>query len=79
MSYHRRRPTQAEKASALALFRPIAPAPHPRPRGAIAEAIRDAERCPSYYDNRGRCDGLNGCDECLELAAQAVLDALEGM
>jgi hypothetical protein len=49
-----------------------------RDRQAIAEAIREAERCPAYDVDGEQCDGIDECDACLELAAQAVLDALEG-
>jgi hypothetical protein len=71
---HRRRPTNAEKTLAARLFAALPPDSRP----AIAEAIRDAERCPAYDADGEQCEGLDGCDECLEQAAQAVCDALEG-
>jgi hypothetical protein len=45
--------------------------------GAVASAIRNAERCPDYYAQVGQCDGLDGCETCLELASKAALRAVE--
>jgi hypothetical protein len=43
----------------------------------IAEAILHADHCPSYLlADPVQCDGLDGCDECLRLAARAVLEEL---
>ena len=43
----------------------------------IAEAIRNAERCPEYDADGEQCEGLDGCAVCLQLAAEAVLIDLE--
>ena len=45
-------------------------------KGAIAHAIMEAERCPCYAAYCQPCDGLDGCIDCLALAAAAVLKAL---
>ena len=44
---------------------------------AVVAAIRDVERCADYYAEVRACDGLDGCDECLELVAQNALKAAE--
>lgn len=44
----------------------------------IMEAIMTAPRCPAFYGDDldpEPCDGLEGCQECLRLAAEAVLFA----
>ena len=43
----------------------------------IKEAIATAERCEAYTDDRHPCEGLDACDDCLELAAKAVLEVAE--
>lgn len=50
---------------------------HAREIQAVSEAIRDAERCPDYWAEVGACEGLDGCEECLETVAKAVLQAIE--
>jgi hypothetical protein len=40
----------------------------------IAEAIRSAQRCEAYTEALVPCDGLDGCEDCLQSAADAVLD-----
>jgi hypothetical protein len=43
---------------------------------AVAQAIRDARRCPDYdAAGRNQCEGLDGCEWCLERAAKAALKA----
>ena len=49
----------------------------PERLGVVIATIRDTERCPNYFDEVDQCDGLDGCEACLELVAQAVLEALE--
>lgn len=45
-------------------------------RAAFRAAIGDStNRCPDYCPDEGSpCDGLIGCDECLDLVAQACLE-----
>ena len=43
----------------------------------VLEAIRDVERCPLYAEGEiESCEGLEGCEDCLELAAKAGLAAI---
>lgn len=44
---------------------------------AVMDALRDAPRCERYTPDYGSlCDGLDGCEECLFLAARTVLRML---
>ena len=47
----------------------------------VREAIESADRCENYYADASAggepCDGLDGCTNCLDLAARAILDALD--
>ena len=50
---------------------------HQRDVQRLAEAIRDAERCPLFAEGEiESCEGLEGCEDCLELAAKAGLPAV---
>lgn len=41
----------------------------------IAKAIEQAPRCDRFLTEVGEpCDGLEGCEACLEIAAEAVRD-----
>ena len=46
-------------------------------REAIKTVIRDARRCDRFFAD-DPCDGLGGCDRCLELAAAAVERLVKG-
>ena len=50
---------------------------HQRDVQRVSEAIRDAERCPRYAEGEiESCEALEGCEDCLELAAKAGLAAM---
>lgn len=50
-------------------------------RNAVIDALDSSEaRCPRFYRHMAAsCSGLDGCQECLELAADAVLKVAEPM
>jgi hypothetical protein len=52
-------------------------------RRAVMDAIDSSEsRCRYFYnddENPEPCDGLDGCERCLRLAADAVLRVIEPM
>jgi hypothetical protein len=50
---------------------------HAREIQAVTDALRNAERYPDYWAEVGQCDGLDGCQDCLELVARDVLRAVE--
>ena len=52
-------------------------------RAAIIDALDSSEaRCPTFYKGLTAadylCDGLDGCQRCLERAADAVIKIIEG-
>jgi hypothetical protein len=42
----------------------------------VARAIGTAERCDSFYGDDEPCDGMEGCQACRRMSADAALDAL---
>lgn len=40
------------------------------------EGLRLTDRCDGFYDEDQPCDGMEGCEQCLRLAAEAAADAI---
>lgn len=74
-------PRRRELLSLAERLRAALRAGEPRePSGEAIEAVlRDCEHCPLFYADGGEaCDGMEGCNECLRLAAEAVARARPG-